>query len=104
MTKHTVSNTEGEHTCLLKDYDNFLTLSKICKMCYDNDEDLLSPSTSSICKDLTCVSGQVPITLRVSDSKEESPVVRRVLVQGVFPIRGRQEDRGGRVQDKADDG
>ena len=50
-----VSNTEGEHTCLLKDYDNFLTLSKICKMCYDNDEDLLSPSTSSICPKVNTV-------------------------------------------------
>jgi len=34
-----VSNTMGEHTCLLKDYDYFLTLSKMSKTCYDEDED-----------------------------------------------------------------
>ena len=31
------------------------------------------------CKDLTRVSGQVPITLKVSDSKGESPVVQKGL-------------------------
>ena len=56
------------------------------------------------CKDLTRVSGQVPITLKVSDLKGESPVVRRVLVQGGFPMRERREDRGSRALGKTNDG
>jgi len=50
-----VSNTMGEHTCLLKDYDYFLTLSKMSKTCYDEDEDegLPSPLTLSIFQRIT---------------------------------------------------